>query len=305
MNQQARLQLQAEQKFLEEQLASLPVGARLTRASAEARLRSVHERLEHVGIVQEPARVRLTFNGRPVVGSHGIFAEFGAKAVSGFTEAVAAMAASLAGPLAAMGPIPGREQSQLLITSTAIGSFGFELEEHRSSQLTLEGVSSSPAARALERTHKLLEATLGSDDELADSASEADRRALDKVRAFLQTLVDYEAVCAVQYAERQLRFQDVAQVRSSLARLSQQNLHEEEQELSGELLGILPVSRMFEFKTAATEGEPIRGKLGSVIEDPSVMQALVGRPLRVKLGVTRVGNGRPRYVLQEATELAK
>jgi len=50
------------------------------------------------------------------------------KAVNSFTETVAAMAASLTGPLAAMGPIRDREQHQLLITSTALGSFGLSLK---------------------------------------------------------------------------------------------------------------------------------------------------------------------------------
>jgi hypothetical protein len=41
--------------------------------------------------------------------------------------------ASLAAPLAAMGRIPNRDQHQLLITSTALGSFGFELDERQHS----------------------------------------------------------------------------------------------------------------------------------------------------------------------------
>ncbi len=34
-----------------------------------------------------------------------------------------------------MGPIPNRDQNQLLITNTAVGSFGFELEEYCAEQL--------------------------------------------------------------------------------------------------------------------------------------------------------------------------
>jgi hypothetical protein len=59
---------------------------------------------------REPARVRLTFKGRPVIGSHELYAEFGRKAVRGFAESVTSMAAALTGPLAAMGPVPNREQ---------------------------------------------------------------------------------------------------------------------------------------------------------------------------------------------------
>jgi hypothetical protein len=131
MNLQDRLHLLAEQKFLRERLVGLPKSATIMRISTESRLRSIEGKLTQSPLDdREPARVRLTFNGRTVIGSHGIFAEFGMKAVSHFTEAVAAVAASLITPLAEMGPIPNREQYQLLITNTALGSFGFESEEY-------------------------------------------------------------------------------------------------------------------------------------------------------------------------------
>jgi hypothetical protein len=119
-----------------------------------------------------------------------------------------------------MGPVPNREQYQLLITGSALGSFGFELEEYRSGQLPLEDVS--PVAQAIERTQNLLKSTLGTDEELADSASDTDPRALDKVRTFLQTLAENEAVCTMQYQKSSVRFTDVGQMKNSLARLSQE-----------------------------------------------------------------------------------
>ena len=272
----------------------------LDRSSLAARLKAVDEailRAEPTGSV--PARVRLTFKGRPVVGSHGIFAEFGMKAVSGFTESVTAMAASLTGPLAAMGPIPNREQHQLLITSTALGSFGFELEEHLSDQLTMDDTTA--VAEALDRTQLLLRGTLGTDDELADSASEADRRALDKVRGFLSTLADNEATCTVQFGDNIVSFTDVGQVRTSIERLSHENLREEHEELTGELQGVLPKGRVFEFKLAGSS-QVIRGKVAPAIADPDLLNNELHRSVRIKVLVTRVGSGRPRYVLIAAPE---
>ena len=104
---------------------------------------------------REPARARLTFRGRPVVGQHGIFAEFGAKATSAFADAVAKVAAGLSGPLASMGPIPNRDESRLLITGTALGSFGFELEEMPIGDQLDFGEDTSPG-KALELTQNLL-----------------------------------------------------------------------------------------------------------------------------------------------------
>ena len=188
--------LLAERDAVKRMLAETPATAILTRMSDEARLREIEAELAALPVDERaPARARLTFNGLPVIGSHGIFADFGMKAVSSFTDAVATVAASLSAPLAAMGPIPNRDQNQLLITHTAVGSFGFELEEYRAQELLDD---ESAVAVALDRTRSLLQATLGQDDELVDIASETDPRALDKVRGFLRVLAENEAICTLQ-----------------------------------------------------------------------------------------------------------
>lgn len=116
--------LQSEKTTLERMLDETPEDDVLDRASLESRLADLARTIDEHAHRVAPARVRLTFKGRPVVGTHGIFADFGSKAVNSFTDSVTALAASLSAPLAAMGPIPNRDQHQLLITSTALGSFG-------------------------------------------------------------------------------------------------------------------------------------------------------------------------------------
>lgn len=297
MNRAEHLQLLGEKSALERMIAETPDDDVLDRASLTSRLKTVATAISRSATeVGTPARVRLTFRGRPVVGSHGIFAEFGMKAVNGYADAVTAMAASLAGPLAATGPLPNREQHQLLITRTALGSFGFDLEEHQT-MLPPDG-ETTPVALAIDRTQRLLHGTLGSDDELADSADEADRRALDRIRTFLQTLVDHEAVCSVQLGQSVVSFSDVGQVRSSLARLSQENLREAQEELQGQLQGVLPKARAFEFKREDT-GQVIRGKIGPAITDPDSLNNDLHRLVRIRVMATSVGNGRPRYLLLE------
>jgi len=232
MNRGDYLHLLGEKAALERMLAETPEEDVLDRSSVAARLRMIAEKIARVGgEAREPARVLLTFRGRPVIGSHGVFVEFGMEAVNSFVEAVVAMAASLTGPLAAVGPIPNRDQHQLLITSTAVGSFGFQLGEHPPAQLSPG--EPSAVALALDRTQRLLRGALGNDEELADSVAEADRRALEKVRGFLHTLVDHEAVCTVQLHGSVVAFSDVGQVRTSLERLSQENVREEHEELRG------------------------------------------------------------------------
>lgn len=303
MNNEDRQHLLAERTFLQRLLAKTPATARLTRMSDEARLRKVEAQLAALPADERtPARARLTFDGVPVIRSHGIFADFGMKAVSSFTEAVASVAASLSAPLAAMGPIPNRDQNQLLITSTAVGSFGFELEEYRAEQLALE--EASPVATALERTQALLQSTLGNDDDLADIASETDPRALDKVRTFLKVLADNSAVCALQYGGSGVRFTDVGQVSRSLARLAADNLHESEEQLRGVFVGVLPNSRSFEFRLAS-DGQIIRGKVSPRVQNVDAINDHLHSAVRIDVTRTQVGNGRPRYLMTQMPQWAQ
>ena len=287
--------LQAERTFLTRQLAEMPADAVLTRKSDEARLRSVESRLaETKAPSPAPARARLTFRGRPVVGHHGVFAEFGTKATSCFADAVNKIAAALGGPLSATGPIPNRDQCQLLITNTAVGSFGFELEEHCPSRPLCD--EASPATQALELTRSLLESTLGSDDELADSVSATDPRAVEAVRTFVEVLATNEAVCSLECGGRAFRFGDVGAVRKSLQRLSRDNLHGVEATLHGEFEGVLPASRTFEFRLSESGGI-IRGKVGPAIVEPDSLNSHLHQPTTIIVNEMRVGSGKPRYVL--------
>lgn len=131
---------------------------------------------------------------------------------------------------------------------------------------------------------------------MADSAAETDPRALEKVRLFLQTLADNDAVCAMQYRDKVFRFHDISQVRTSLARISQDNLHEERTQLRGEFQGMLPKRRTFEFRLAEI-GSVIRGKVGPSIADPEAINQHLHRQTIIDVLATRVGSGRPRYLL--------
>jgi len=301
MNTDQRNFLLAERETVKRMLAKTPATALLTRMSDEARLRNIEAELAALPAAgRSPARARLTFNGLPVIGSHGIFADFGMKAVSSFTDAVATVAASLSAPLAAMGPIPNRDQNQLLITNTAVGSFGFELEEYRAQELLDD---ESAVAVALDRTQSLLQATLGQDDELADIASETDPRALDKVRGFLRVLADNEAICTLQYGDKAMRFADPGQVRRSLDRLAADNLRESQEMLEGEFVGVLPVARSFEFKLSGSD-EIVHGKISPKVGDVEMLNDHLHQRVRVEAMRTQVGNGRPRFLLTQIPQWA-
>lgn len=300
MNRQEQANLRAEERFLASQLDRLPAGAAITRRSLETRLKRIRamlatERFEP----NSPAKSRLTFRGRPVRGTHGIAAEFGVAATKAFTDAVTAVAASFSGPLAPMGPIPNREQHQLLITGTAVGSFGFELEEAGNQELPLD--EETPLSRAMNQTVRLIESTTRTDDELADSLAEIDPRALEKVKTFLSVLADNQAACAIETGTEAFRFQDFDQVFRSVERLSNENVREEEVRQAGKFVGVLPHHRSFEFMPEGS-GDVIYGRIAPIVPSPARLTAKPGCRYVATFARTQVGGGRPRYVLLNAIE---
>ncbi len=297
MNRDEYRQLLAEKSSLQRIIADIPSDAVLDRESFDARLREVTQQLDAVEAdTRAPARARLTFRGPPVVGSHGILAEFGLAATKVFTDAVSMAAAALGRPLASTGPIPNRDQNQLLITSTTVGSFGFEIEEHREGQLLID--DGSAVAEALEETQRLFEGTVGTDDELTDAAAGIDPRVIIAFKGFLEHLATNDALCALEYGDKKFAFQDVRQVRCSSERLAKDNLHEEQQIFTGEFQGILPKRRTFEFKRYCDD-LVISGRIGQQIDDPDALNQHLHRTARITVAATRLGNGRPRYVLNQ------
>lgn len=295
MNIQERHQLLAEKTSLERMLASIPEASVIDRMSLEARKAEVEEALASaLAPTREPVRARLTFRGKPIVGSHGMFAEFGAKAINAFTEAVAAVGASLTGTLSSYLTSRHREDYRLLITGTALGSFGFELEEAPKGETLFPEMSL--VDHAIEQTRRIMEATTGTDDDLTEAISDADPRAVDALRVFLQTLADQEAVCALEFKGEVFRFADVGQVRRSEGRLQQDNIHEEDKPLSGHFLGVLPHRRTFEFQVADSE-EVITGKVGPAIEDAGSINHVLEQPLTIQVHTKRAGAGKPKYTL--------
>ena len=118
--------IQAERSALESLLDQLPASSVIERKGLEFRKKKVEEILASRQVpLPDPARVRLTFRGRPAVGSRGLFADFGATAVKAFADVIAAVGASRNVPLKSRGAIPHREKYRLLITGTRAGFVRF------------------------------------------------------------------------------------------------------------------------------------------------------------------------------------
>ncbi len=289
--------LLAEHRQVQRMHDDTPEEFAIDRDFLAARLEALGQQIATAVIDErDPASLALTFRGRPVVGTTGIFADFGAKAVAAFNEVIVALAAASDAPLADKGPIPNRDQNQLLITATAVGSFGFVLQEHREGQLRLD--DETPTLRAMRQAHAMVAGMLGTDDELADAAAELPARAMDRLRDFLKTMEDAQAYCAVSLDGKEARFDSPAAVVHAIARIRQDNLREEQTELVGSFEGVLPQARTFEFKLAQ-DGAVIRGRISPAVADIAQFNRRIGEELTIRVAQTQVGKGRPRYVILE------
>lgn len=292
----------SEIRELENLLAAIPEGNIIERMSLEARLESAKAALAGLPRLVAP-KARLTFRGKPVFGSHGIAADFGGKAAGAFSDAFAAVAAGLSEGLRNRGPIPNREKNQLLITGTAIGSFGFEFE------LPVVEPSLFPEAEKAKEAMAKIEALFrltveGSDDEVAEVIEEVHPRAVKKVHDFLELLVQQEAWCGLEFGDRFFRYAGFEQIRASCERLKDENIQEWKETYRGEFQGVLPAGRTFEFRLADQEGL-IRGKVALSIEDPDVLnREWLHKPVTVKLNVMKVGKGRPRFTLMTLDDIS-
>lgn len=292
----------AEIHELEELLAATPEENVIDRASLESRLQHANELLNSLPETAIGKKARLTFRGRPVFESYGVSAAFGTKAAGAFSDAFAVVAAALGDDLADMGPIPDRSRHELVITGTAIGSFGFEFELHEeSSPLFQETTRSEKAMQNIERLMRL--SAEGDDDEMTELIDEIHPRAVKKVYEFLDILVQQHAWCGLEFAGSSFRFADYEQLKASATRLKEENIQEWNERFEGELQGVLPAGRTFEFRLHE-EDELIRGKIDVGIDDPDILnREWLHKPATITLAVIQVGQGRPRYSLLSLDDL--
>lgn len=245
------------------------------------------------------ASVGLFFGGRPVVGSKGIRADFAGQAVAQFQDLVSKRLASLeSGPLAARGPVPLRENAQLMITDVARGSFGFVLEEDPSAG----ALTDTPLHQVVEEMSELIFRMSLPDDEIFESMSEAlDERLLASVQRFFQLLDDAGATLRIVQGEKSLPMDaealHLARSRSEALQIVQRD----GEEMQG-LLYLLPATGRFELHggrdpKGVVKGNVSRDCLDILTSDTgAVSPDVVGQQWRVQVRVREVQqrNKRPQ-----------
>jgi len=298
----------SEIKELENLLAAIPKEKAINRIGLEARLKSAREAISGCKFEDYPAKAKLTFRGRPVFGSHGVAADFASKASGYFTDAFAAVVAGIAENLRYMGPIPDKEKNQLLITGTAIGSFGFEFElpgkvgANVAQSDLFRGPN--PPEEAMHKLEKLFQvAAEGTDDDIAELVEEVHPRAVKKAAEFLEYISQQDAWCGLEFKESFFRFSGTEQVRASAERLTSSNIKESDETYVGEFQGVLPKGRTFEFKVSDGSGV-LRGKVGPQVEDADILnREFLHKLVTVRLHTIQVGQGRPRFTLEQLSDI--
>ncbi|RDB35041.1 MAG: hypothetical protein DCC88_12225 [Spirobacillus cienkowskii] len=275
----------AEKNTLEKLIADTAEDEVIDLMSLQARLANINQKLKEMPEkFPEPARIKLTFRGKPVIKSHGIFAEFGTDIIAKFIDVITKL-------------MPEKSSDKMLITSTAQGSFGFILEEYLSPENSNK--SSQALAHAINQSQLVFEALLKSDDELADITEGMDKKTISAVKSFLDKLANEEAVCTFNFKEKVFKFDHIAQVKSCSERLSITNIKEDENiSIFGEFLGLLPNKRTFEFKIKGSN-ELITGKISPSILNPEKINSIINHEIEIKVTKTTVGRGKPRYLIIE------
>ncbi len=287
---------------LEEILSEIPDDRFIEKIGFESRLETARKAIEGIAPLPSPVYAKILFRGKPVIDTHAISASFATKATSKFTEVHSMIAASLSDNLRYMGPIPYKQKNDLLLTGIAVGSFGFEFEIPRlENESMLEELNFSELT--MEKILQLFQlAADGSDDDIADLMTEIHPRVLKNSTDFLSYLSSQDAWFSLGFKQYTFRYESVTHLEQSIQRLKEDNIREFEKEFEGELQGILPGSRTFEFRLM--DKQIIKGKVGSDIEDIDVFNRdFLYKAAKIHLHVVQYGTSKPRYSLRSVGDL--
>lgn len=235
-----------------------PLGSRSLRKRLgllQAELGEIETRREN------SANVALVFDGDPVRGSSAIEADFAGKALQDYQELIAKHVATECGQLAERGRLTDQihQQARMNVTGLMHGSFGFILEEDNEDQF---GMFETPAQTAVRSVTNLLSEVASDDDQLFESRLEdLDIRIFHTLKRFIGTLHRANSTLRVAEDLRELKL-DTSSIGRAFERVSQADVVEIDEAVEGELLGLVPVQRRFDFRRA-DDGELVQGRVAA------------------------------------------
>lgn len=205
------------------------------------------------------ADVALIFDGGPVRGSSAIDADFAGRALQDYQELITKhVALSNFGGLAERGPVQrdAKAQARMNVTALVHGSFGFVLQEDRADEPEF---FVSPTRQAVEEVSNLLHDATATEGAPFDARlDEVDVRVFQALRRFVTNLQNAGSTLRIAEQERETKL-DRAGVGRAFERLIASEVESSEETLIGELIGLVPIQRRFEFR--GTDGEIIQGRV--------------------------------------------
>lgn len=196
------------------------------------------------------ARVELKFDGEPVRGQSGIRADFGAAVLGAFQKLLKQFAR-----------IKGIDDSLLFFTAPARGSFGFVLEEMGQEQL----VGKSKLAEAADGLNAVLQRMTSSEDSSIEDDEDIHPSLMRPIQDFLGLLSKNSATALVDAGSTSVRF-DKREVETASARVKQIQITRSENSFAGELRGVLPADRRFEFLPDGEGAKVIKGTVDDSLD---------------------------------------
>ena len=271
-------------------LQSIPEDDVLGRVGFEARRdRLAHSLFELEALPEAHAGAALVFAGDPVKGALGIRSGFAGGALALYQDMVAKVLAQRArGNLGQRGVVPHREAATLHLTNVMRGSFGFVLEE-------LEGDGQEPMfatelKSAVDETARLIACFADEDDERFTAALvDSDPRVFDALGEFFKLVRANGALFRLVSGNLDMNFTNRA-VEVAAERAAVTHLAEAEEELTGDLQGVLPEAHRFEFRTSP-QGDIINGAVSSEITSENLLnlnRTLSGRRVRARMRVRKI-----------------
>lgn len=296
-----RNMLWTQMAAIDDLLATIPQSNFASRIGLEEKRDELRQQLESIlASTEKLASVAIYFGGKPVEGSRSIEANFAANVISSYQEVVTKVwSEGNHEPNAPAQKIP-KEGSHLHITDVVHGSFGFVLEEIDENGTPL---FKSALKEAMDKSVELISGIADVDDDtFNDVMAVMNIPVFTAVRKFFQVVHKAEATFRLVEGDMDQTFEFSA-IKRAYDRAEFTTIDEEQFDIEGELLGIIPIGRRFEFRRK-DDGTILKGKVGLLFSheylDRISKDQLTGRPCRgffQKREIKKFSNTREVYVL--------
>lgn len=283
----------------------------LSRISLGHRLEELQQEIaEHEDEIETAAGVALIFDGDPVSGSASIDAEFAGKTLQNYQELISKQVAFAAGMLGERGPVPTEAQdaARMHIKALVHGSFGFVLEEAHADE---PNMFDSPVKAAVAQISDLMvDVTAQNLQAFERRLEDIDFRVFNTLKKFVSVIYKAGATMRVAEKNREVNF-DLVSLGRAYERLRETDVSEIEEVVEGELLGLVPIQRRFEFRRK-DNAEIVKGRVSQILSADYIERLeregiMAGRQWRATLRIKSVEHpdGRHASVVHTLIDLVQ